>query len=321
MKKKIKEALIKYAIEEYNCLFETQYKIQSLSYEKLMQWIKEYDSSVITYWNYCCKGVFSNCWIDEYSKGAWGMTQEDVNRMIISSFKDKEERFNKEGRIACYKDGLDVHIVLIGRDLKEYKQDIFITLYLDKTEDERMIERQKEQKKGQILMAARIIQSENESIAGIPKVSCGDIAFWLQEDKQFVEKLIDICERLDSRTIAQKLNEENEVSGCEKFFWWNGLQIAWQSYMEYQLEHLTEEELDTALSEAFPDALEYDIIKELLMSRLSEFMQILLKEIEGITDEDLFTDDVVLEIAHMDISHDDFWWLYVKEVQEGKYIF
>ena len=129
MRAKLMEALVKHAVDDYNQQFEAKYKIKEASMNQLIEWIEQYDGAAIAYWSYCCRGMFANCWIDEYSKGTWGMKKEDVVSLIIGAFEEREKQFNREHRIAIYESEDAISILLIGRDLKKYKKDCIILLY------------------------------------------------------------------------------------------------------------------------------------------------------------------------------------------------
>ena len=129
MRTKLIEALIQYVVSDYNRKLNRKYIIKELFLEQLERWLKEYDSATISYWNYCCKGLFVPCWYDEYAEGIWHMSKEEVNKMISEVFEVYEEFFNNEHRIAWYEDEDAIHILLIGRDLKKQKFDCFISVY------------------------------------------------------------------------------------------------------------------------------------------------------------------------------------------------
>lgn len=170
-----------------------------------------------------------------------------------------------------------------------------------------------EQKKGQIIMAARIIQNENNSKTGIPKVSRRNIADWLKEDVSFVENLMDTCSRLDERMISKKVVEANKISDSKKFLYWNGLQLAWESYQSYIQGNSSIEELNMMLNVIFQDE-----TKDEVMKMMFEFLVTFLKEIKSIEDEELFTVDVLLEIAHLTDSEYECMQRYVRAVQNEK---
>ena len=127
MKKKDKLNLIRYAVNDYNKKFNLDLKPIYISKYGIRSLLKEYPHSEMCIWSYCCYGLYENCWQDPIGEGIWDMTQEMVNKSILSVFTPKLLRqCRRENRIFwCEKDG-NVEIFVIVRDL--WREDYLITL-------------------------------------------------------------------------------------------------------------------------------------------------------------------------------------------------
>lgn len=129
MKKKLTQALVSYFIDEYNTKMERKYELALIYKEQFQQFMSEAERVTICYHNYCCYGMYNMCWFDEYAKGIWDMTEDDVKEMAIKVFEGRVDEFNAEGRIAVCEDEYGIHILLFGRDIKKYKMNTFIDFW------------------------------------------------------------------------------------------------------------------------------------------------------------------------------------------------
>lgn len=128
MKRKDKYKLFNYAKNEYSKIFKCDYRFDYKSKKDIKSLLKEYPNSSMCYWSYCCYGLYTNCWQDPVAEGIWDYTQEQVNKIILNIFtSDLLKKCRTEKRMLyCEQDGL-VHIIIIARDLKEYKEDYLFT--------------------------------------------------------------------------------------------------------------------------------------------------------------------------------------------------
>lgn len=126
MKKKDKLNLIRYAVNDYNKKFNLDLKPVYKSKRSIEYLLKEYPHSAMCIWSYCCYGLYQNCWQDPIEEGIWDMTQERVNKAILSVFTPnllrKCRRVNR--MFWCEKDGY-IHMVIVARDL--WREDYLIT--------------------------------------------------------------------------------------------------------------------------------------------------------------------------------------------------
>lgn len=129
MKKKLKQALVTYFITDYNKRINRHYKQTKMSKMEFLNMMSKAERVSICQHNYCCYGMFKMCWFDEYAKGIWYMTDDEVKEMAIDIFESYVDEFNEDGRIAICEDECGVHILLLARDLKEHKMDTFIDFW------------------------------------------------------------------------------------------------------------------------------------------------------------------------------------------------
>lgn len=126
MKKKDKQKLINYAIDEYSKIFGRDYKPIYITKKKVKQLLKEYSCSTMCEWSYCCYGLYRNCWQEPFFKGNWGMTQKTVNDIILGVLDEKlMKKCRTDGRMFSYEEDGVIHVLIIARDLT--KDDYLIT--------------------------------------------------------------------------------------------------------------------------------------------------------------------------------------------------
>lgn len=118
MKRKNKQKLINYAVNEYGSIFGIDYKHTYINKKKFKQLLKEYRHSSMYEWCYCCYGLYRNCWQEPYIKGNWEMTQRDVDNIILGVLDKKlMKKCREERRMFSYeKDGI-INVLIVARDL------------------------------------------------------------------------------------------------------------------------------------------------------------------------------------------------------------
>lgn len=127
MKKKDKYKIINYAINEYSEIFNCKCKRTNMSKKKVKELLEQYKHSVMCEWKYCCYGLYQNCWQETYFEGCWNMTQKQVDETISETFNELKKACKRDNRIAyCEEDGA-INVVIIARDLPEFKADFLIT--------------------------------------------------------------------------------------------------------------------------------------------------------------------------------------------------
>ena len=117
MKKKDKYKLFQYAKEQYSKDFKCNYEFKYLSKKALLKLLKEHNDSSMCEWDYCCYGLYQNCWQEPYFEGNWGMSQEKVNEIIKETIKKTAKICKRDNRILyCEVDDV-INIVIIARDV------------------------------------------------------------------------------------------------------------------------------------------------------------------------------------------------------------
>jgi hypothetical protein len=127
MKKQDRYKIIDYAIKQYNNIFGLNYVKTHISIKDIEKLLKENKHSSVCEWSYCCNGVYNHCWEEPYYEGICNLTQKDVDKYILNTFKRVLKDSKKDERIAIckYKDYINVIIIL--RDLNKYKVDYLFT--------------------------------------------------------------------------------------------------------------------------------------------------------------------------------------------------
>ena len=127
MKKKDKYELISLAIKDYSERFNENYQRVNLSQKQLMTLLRQNKHSTMCEWDYCCYGLYRNCWQDLYADGVWDLSQEQVDKIIASIIKDSAKACRRDSRIAMCKDENSIGVVIVLRDLPEHRCDYLIT--------------------------------------------------------------------------------------------------------------------------------------------------------------------------------------------------
>lgn len=125
MKKKDKYKLINYAIANYNKELNSKYTRKRISANKLLRLLDNYKHSSVCEWNYCCYGMYRNCWQEPIYAGNWGWTQESVNYCIRMILNDLRKPIKRDERVAMYEDEIGVHVVIVARDLPQKTDYLF----------------------------------------------------------------------------------------------------------------------------------------------------------------------------------------------------
>ena len=129
MKKKLTQALVMYFIDDYNQNMKRSYQRVNISRDQFYQMLFDASCTSISYLSYCCYGLYHHCWLDEYSEGLFNLSEEEVRSIIEDVFDGYIDTFNADGRVAMYEDANGIHILLLARDLRNMKKDIFIDLF------------------------------------------------------------------------------------------------------------------------------------------------------------------------------------------------
>lgn len=126
MKKKDKYKIIRHAVNEYSEIFNCEYKRTNMSKKKVKKLLEQYKHSSMCEWSYCCYGLYQNCWQEPYFEGNWGMTQKQVNETIFETFSELAKNCKRDSRIACCEEDGVINIVIIARDISEFRADFLI---------------------------------------------------------------------------------------------------------------------------------------------------------------------------------------------------
>lgn len=126
MKKKDKYKIINYAINQYNETFGRDYKRVKLSKNDFRNFLSQYKHSSMAEWCYCCRGLYDCCWQEPFFEGCWEMTQKRVDEIIMNSISMLSRYCKRDSRIAMYEKDGNIHVVIIARDLPEFRRDYLI---------------------------------------------------------------------------------------------------------------------------------------------------------------------------------------------------
>ena len=127
MKKKDKYKIINYAINEYSNIFNHSYKRTNISQNYVKELLKKYKHSIMCEWSYCCYGLYQNCWQDPFEEGIWGMTQKRIDEIIYDTVCELLKHCKRDNRIGLCVENNAVHMVIIARDLPDFKSDYLFT--------------------------------------------------------------------------------------------------------------------------------------------------------------------------------------------------
>lgn len=125
MKKKERYKFLRIAKDQYNKTFDLDYQFKHLSRKDLHNLLKKYKHSSMCEWNYCCYGLYQNCWQDPYEEGIWNLTQEQVDKFIANIIDEYTRYCKKDSRILYYESNNAIYVILVIRDI--CKTDFLIT--------------------------------------------------------------------------------------------------------------------------------------------------------------------------------------------------
>ena len=125
MKKKERYKILNYAKDQYNKEFGLDYQFKNLSRKDLHNLLKWNKHSVMCEWEYCCYGLYQNCWQDVYEEGVWNFTQKQVDDFISNVIDRYARYYRKDSRILYYATEDTLEVILVMRDI--YKTDFLIT--------------------------------------------------------------------------------------------------------------------------------------------------------------------------------------------------
>ena len=125
MKKKDRYKIINYAFNEYEEIFKRKYTRKYISPKSVEQIMKAIPHVVLTEWEYCCYGLYENCWQEFYEEGVWGLTQQQVDNKIKRICKALAKDCRLDDRMGYYVTEDSVTILIVARDIVQ--SDFFIT--------------------------------------------------------------------------------------------------------------------------------------------------------------------------------------------------
>ena len=117
MKKQERYKLLHIAKDQYSKTFNLDYQFKCLTRKELHNLLNQHTHSSMCEWDYCCYGLYQNCWQDPYAEGMWDMTQEEVDKFIANIIDDYARHYRKDSRILCCESDNAVHVILVMRDI------------------------------------------------------------------------------------------------------------------------------------------------------------------------------------------------------------
>ena len=69
MKRQERYKILNYAKDQYSKTFDVDYQFKRFSRKKLYSLLKQHCNSCMCEWDYCCYGLYRNCWQELYEKG------------------------------------------------------------------------------------------------------------------------------------------------------------------------------------------------------------------------------------------------------------
>lgn len=125
MKIKDRYKLLEYAKTEYSKTFGCDYKFKKMSKKELYKLLKENKHSCMCEWDYCCYGLYQNCWQEPIEDGIWGRNQSDVDMAIADVIDSTAKICKKDSRILYHKENDYTNVIIVARDVM--KKDFLIT--------------------------------------------------------------------------------------------------------------------------------------------------------------------------------------------------
>ena len=117
MKKKDRYELLNHARKKYSHTFKRNYEFKKLSKKDLHEVLKQNKHSSMCEWDYCCDGLYFNCWQEPFEEGVWDLTQEQVNNIIKNTINSTAKICRKDSRILFCEDELGIHVIIVARDV------------------------------------------------------------------------------------------------------------------------------------------------------------------------------------------------------------
>ncbi len=176
-----------------------------------------------------------------------------------------------------------------------------------------MNEKEKQRRIGQIVLVCKIIKFENENLKKVPKIHVSDIERWLEVDEKYVATLINVCSSFDKRNIADDvLNSMYIYHDVDKrHYLWEGLGHIWKHYLDYLLENITKDDIETYSRVCFHESDKYNLSREFLYELMHRYVTELVFRIHKIAITDMTNLDAIMEIADLDMySKEDYLTLW-----------
>ncbi len=117
MKKQERYKILNYAKNQYSQTFNRDYQFKFLSKKALYKLLHTNKHSSMCEWNYCCYGLYQNCWQEPIEEGNWGLTQKQVNENIKYTINGTAKACRKDSRILYCKTEKYIHVVIVMRDI------------------------------------------------------------------------------------------------------------------------------------------------------------------------------------------------------------
>lgn len=125
MKRKERYKILNFAKEQYSKAFGIDFQFKSLPKKALHNLLKQYKHSSMCEWDYCCYGLYRNCWQEPYEEGIWDYTQKQVDDYIAYTIDSTSKYCRKDSRILYCDLGYRVDVIIVMRDI--CKTDFLIT--------------------------------------------------------------------------------------------------------------------------------------------------------------------------------------------------
>ncbi len=120
MKKQERYKLLNHAKKDYSERFNRNYEFKKMSKKALYELLKQNKHSAMCEWDYCCYGLYQNCWQELFEEGNWYMSQKRVDDIIKYAINSTAKICRKDNRILYYEDEYGIHVVIIARDVKRH---------------------------------------------------------------------------------------------------------------------------------------------------------------------------------------------------------
>ena len=118
MKKQERYKLLNHVKKDYSERFNRNYEFKKLSKKALYELLQQNKHSSMCEWDYCCYGLYQNCWQDPFEEGIWDMSQEHVDKIIKHVLDSTSKICRKDSRILYCENEYGVHVIIITRDVK-----------------------------------------------------------------------------------------------------------------------------------------------------------------------------------------------------------